>query len=100
MRRLMVAALSALILLCEPLSTLHRRGLHSSPRTPLLINLFQVGAPAATSLRPGAPLQASASESGERPSAQEGISLESGNPIARELSGGQSHSYKITVISG
>jgi CHAT domain-containing protein/Tfp pilus assembly protein PilF len=33
-------------------------------------------------------------------SAQETDSLEPGKPIERELSGGQSHSYKITMISG
>jgi CHAT domain-containing protein/predicted negative regulator of RcsB-dependent stress response len=34
------------------------------------------------------------------PSVQESISLEPGKPVERELSGGQSHSYKITTISG
>jgi CHAT domain-containing protein/tetratricopeptide (TPR) repeat protein len=34
------------------------------------------------------------------PNAQESISLEPGKPVERELSGGQSHSYKITMISG
>jgi hypothetical protein len=33
-------------------------------------------------------------------SAQETDSLELGKPIERELSGGQSHSYNITMISG
>jgi hypothetical protein len=41
-----------------------------------------------------------ASERGAAPSAQESISLEPGKPVERELSGGQSHSYKITMISG
>jgi CHAT domain-containing protein/tetratricopeptide (TPR) repeat protein len=66
-----------------------------------MINLLRVGAPAATSLRPVAsPAQAPVSERGAVPSAQEVISLEPGKPVERELSGGQSHSYKITMTSG
>ena len=54
MRRLIIAALSALILLCVPFSTPQGRGLHSIRWTPLIINLLiRAGAPAATSLRPG-----------------------------------------------
>ena len=41
-----------------------------------------------------------ASERGAAPSAQESISLEPGKPVERELSGGQSHFYKITMTSG
>src|SRR5262245_11332012 len=91
MRRLMIAALSALILLCTPLSDLQGCGLHSTRWTPVMINLLRVGA---------SPAQASASERGVTPSAQESISLEPGRPIERELSGGQSHFYKIAMISG
>src|SRR5262249_47255280 len=36
---------------------------------------------------------------GATQSADEELSLELGKPIERELSGGQSHSYKITMIS-
>src|SRR5262245_39157708 len=101
MRRLTIAALSALILLQMPLSAPQSRGLHSIPWTPLMINLLGAGAPAATSLQPEAPLaQAPASEHGAAPIAQESISLEPGKPIERELSGGQSHSYKLAMISG
>ena len=46
------------------------------------------------------PAQAHASERGAAPGAQESVSLEPGKPVERELSGGQSHSYKITMISG
>jgi hypothetical protein len=46
------------------------------------------------------PAQASASEGGAAQSAQESISLEPGKPIERELSGGQSHFYKIAMTSG
>src|SRR5262245_46167442 len=96
-----IAALSALMLLCVPTSTLQSCGLYSIRWTPLMTNLLRVGSPAVTSLRPGAPsAQAPASERGAAPGAQESISLEPGKPIERELSGGQSHSYKITVISG
>src|SRR5262245_19401068 len=96
-----IAALSALILLCVPISTPQSCGLYSIRWIPLRINLLLVGSPAATSQRPGAPpAQAPASERGAASSAQESISLEPGKPVERELSGGQSHSYKITMISG
>ena len=97
MRRLIIAALSALILLCTPFSDPQGCGLHSIRWTPLMINLLiQAGAPAATSLRPVAPpAQAPASERGAAPSAQESVSLEPGKPVERELSGGQSHFCKI-----
>ena len=98
---IIIAALSALILLCTPISTPRGRVLHSTRWAPLMINLLRVGAPAATSLSPGAaPVQASASEHGAAQSAQESVSLEPGKPIEQELSGGQSHSYKITMTSG
>jgi CHAT domain-containing protein len=158
MRRLIIAALSALILLCTPFSTLiivsasetarrnqgfspmlrrintdYRRQsariranprflpfdlvaetmiiapfsdpqgywLRSIRRTPLMTYLLRVGVPIATSLRPGAPpAQAPASTRGAAPSVQESVSLEPGKPVERELSGGQSHFYKITMISG
>src|SRR5262245_22553912 len=91
MRRLTIVALSTLILLCAPFSNPQGCGLHSIGRTLLMTNLLWVGA---------SPAQASASELGVAPAAQESISLEPGKPIERELSGGQSHSYKITIISG
>src|SRR5262245_13328689 len=101
MRRLIIAALSALILLCTPILTPQGRGLHSIRWPTLMINLFRVGAPAAASPRPRAwPAPAPASERGETPGAQESISLEPGKPVERELSGGQSHSYKISMTSG
>jgi len=46
------------------------------------------------------PAQASTGEHGAAPSAQESISLEPGKPVERELSGGQSHSYNVTMSSG
>ena len=102
MRRLMIAALSALMLLCTPFSDPQGCGLHSIRWTPFMINLLiRAGAPAATNLRPVAPpAQAPASERGAAPSAQESVSLEPGKPVERELSGGQSHFYKITMTSG
>src|SRR6266545_2256065 len=101
MRRLITATLSALILLCVPLSPPQGCGTHSIGWPPLMINPLRVGSPAATSLRPGAPpVQAPASERGAAPSAQESISLEPRKPVERELSGGQSHSYKVTMGSG
>src|SRR5882672_10555761 len=101
MRRLVIAALSTLILLCIPLSPPQGRGLHSIRWTPFTINLLRAGSPDATSLRPGAPpVQSPASTRGAALSAQESISLEPGKPIERELSGGQSHFYKIAMTSG
>jgi len=102
MRRLMITALSALILLCVSSSTPQGRGLHSIRWPPLMIDLLiRAGAPAAASPRPVAPhAQAPASERGATPSAQESVSLEPGNPVERELSGGQSHFYKIAMTSG
>ena len=72
MRRLMIAALSALILLCTPFSGPQGCGLHSIRWTPLMINpLIQAGSPAATNLRPVAPpSQAPASARGAAPSAR------------------------------
>src|SRR5262245_45676265 len=101
MRRLVIATLPALILLCAPISTPQGCELHSIRWTSLVINLLRVGAPAVTSLRPGAPpVQANTSERIATQIAQESVSLEPGKPIERELSGGQSHSYKIMLISG
>jgi CHAT domain-containing protein/Tfp pilus assembly protein PilF len=91
MRRLTIAALSTLILLYTPFSNPQVCGLHSIGWTPLMTNLLWVVAP---------PAQVSASERGAAPGAQESISLEPGKPVERELSGGQSHSYKITATTG
>src|SRR5262249_22088053 len=101
MRRLMIADLSALILLCVSISTPQGHGLHSILRPPLMINLLRAVPRAATSLRPeGPPAQVPASERRAAQSAQEDNSLEPGKPIQREISGGQSHSYKVTMNSG
>jgi CHAT domain-containing protein len=96
-----IAAFSALMLLCVPTLTLQSCGLYSIRWTPLMTNLLRVGSPAVTGLRPGTPpAQAPASERGAEPGAQESVSLEPGKPIERELSGGQSHFYKIAMTSG
>jgi CHAT domain-containing protein/predicted negative regulator of RcsB-dependent stress response len=66
-----------------------------------MTNVLRVGSPAVASLRQGAPpAQAPASERGAASVAKESISLEPGKPVERELSGGQSHSYKIALVSG
>jgi tetratricopeptide (TPR) repeat protein len=66
-----------------------------------MMDLIWGDVPAAASPRPGAlPGQSPASERGAAPSAQENISLEPGKPVERELSGGQSHFYKIAMTSG
>src|SRR5262249_16506909 len=92
-----IAALSALMLLCVPTSTLQSCGLNSIRWTPLKTNLLRVGAPAVTGLSPGAP---PSTERGAAPGVQESICVEPGKPVERELSGGQSHSYKLAMVSG
>jgi CHAT domain-containing protein len=102
MLRVTIAALSTLILLCVSISTLQGRGTHSIRWTPLRFNLpVQAEVSAATNLRPEAsPVQSPASERGAAQSAQKSDSLESGKPVERELSGGLSHIYKITMSPG
>jgi len=95
---IIIAAISALILVCIPISIPRGCGFNSTRWTH---HMLRVGSPDVTGLRPGGPpAQASASERGVTPSIQESISLEPGKPVERELSGGQSHSYKITMNSG
>jgi len=67
-----------------------------------IINLLiLVGLSVSPSIWPGSSFaQASDDARKASQSAQETDSLEPGKPIERELSGGQSHSYKITMISG
>src|SRR6185436_20272278 len=91
MRRLVIPTLSTLILLCAPISTTQGRGLHSVSRPTLTNNLLWVEAQPAQSPT-GAP--------GAAQSAQESITLEPGKPVERELSGGQSHFYKISMATG
>ena len=50
--------------------------------------------------KPEASGAACASQRARAASAQESISLEPGKPVERELSGGQSHFYKIAMTSG
>jgi tetratricopeptide (TPR) repeat protein len=71
-------------------------------RLGVIINLLiWIGLSASPYLWLGAaPVQASARERGAAQSAQESSSLELGRPIQQELSGGQTHSYKITMTSG
>jgi CHAT domain-containing protein/Tfp pilus assembly protein PilF len=91
MRRLVISALSALILPLIFISNPQGRELHSMRRPVPMMNLLWVGAP---------PTHASASARSAAPGAQKSISLEPGKPVERELSGGQSHSFKITMTSG
>ncbi|MGH9751495.1 MAG: tetratricopeptide repeat protein [Blastocatellia bacterium] len=67
-----------------------------------IINLLiWVGLSVSPCLWPGSlPVQASPGARRAAQIAQESDSLEPGKPLERELSGGQSHSYKITMISG
>jgi hypothetical protein len=71
-------------------------------RLGVIINLLiWVGLSSTPYLWPNSPpAHASDSVRSAVQSAQESNSLEPGKPIQRELSGDQSHSYKITMISG
>jgi hypothetical protein len=85
-----------------PVANPQGRGWPTTRRTVQIINLLLwAGLSASPCLWPGtAPVQAIASTRSATQSAQESDSLEPGKPVERELSGGQSHSYKITMISG
>ena len=85
-----------------PVTKPQDRGCSTTRRAIQIINmLLWAGLSASQCLWPeAAPVQANASERSPTQSAQESDSLEPGKPIEREISGGQSHSYKITMISG
>jgi CHAT domain-containing protein/tetratricopeptide (TPR) repeat protein len=78
------------------------QGLPTARCAAFIINLLiWVGLLVSPSLWPSSSLvQASDGARIAAQSTQETDSLEPGKPIERELSGGQSHSYKITMISG
>src|SRR5262245_62432299 len=85
-----------------PVSNPQGQGLPTSRRAAFIISLLiWVGLSVSLSLWPGSSL-AQASDDAHRASqsAQETDSLEPGKPIERELSSGQSHSYKIKMIPG
>jgi CHAT domain-containing protein/Tfp pilus assembly protein PilF len=85
-----------------PIANQQGGGWSNTRRAVQIINLLLwAGLSASPCLWPGAePVHASTSERAAAPNAQESISLEPDKPVERELSGGQSHSYKITMISG
>jgi tetratricopeptide (TPR) repeat protein len=66
-----------------------------------IILLAWIGLPVVAWPPPGSPAtQAGDSARGASQRADEELSLEPGKPVERELSGGQSHFYKITLTSG
>src|SRR5262245_11364943 len=85
-----------------PFSNSQGQGLPATRCAAFIINLLiWVGLSVSPSLWPSSSLvQASDGARTAAQSAQETDPLEPGKPIERELSGGQSHSYKITMISG
>ncbi|MBO0719277.1 MAG: CHAT domain-containing protein [Blastocatellia bacterium] len=90
MRLLYIASLSTLALLCLPVPASHGYEIESSCHA------------TSTCLRQDSPSAFAATTTGERDpraSAQESVLLELGKPIERELAGGQSHSYGITLAS-
>ena len=85
-----------------PVSNPQGRGWPTTRRVVRIISLLLwAGLSASTCLWPDlSPVQANASERSEAQSFQESRSLELSKPIERELSGGESHFYKITMSSG
>jgi CHAT domain-containing protein/tetratricopeptide (TPR) repeat protein len=85
-----------------PVSNQQGQGLPTTRCVAFIINLLiWVGLLVSPSPWPSSShVQASDGARRAAQSAQETDSLEPGKPIERELSGGQSHSYKITMISG
>jgi hypothetical protein len=85
-----------------PISALHDRGLRTTRRFILMINLLAWVIFAVVAWPPtgSSPVQASAGDRGAIQSADEGQSLEPGAPIERELTGGQSHFYRISLTPG
>jgi CHAT domain-containing protein/tetratricopeptide (TPR) repeat protein len=66
-----------------------------------MIDMSRRVAQAATIARPDvSPAQSPDSERGAAQSAQEGITLDAGKPVERELSGGDAHFYNVTMNSG
>src|SRR4030095_3626495 len=85
-----------------PIANQQGRGWLPPPRAVQIINLLLwAGLSVSPCLWPGGtPVQAIASERSATQSVQENDSLEPGKLVKREISGGQLHSYKITMISG
>jgi CHAT domain-containing protein/predicted negative regulator of RcsB-dependent stress response len=86
----------------RPISTSHRRGMRTTRPIILMIILpVWIGLPAAA-LPPPDSLTTRKGDSarGAGQSGEQELSLELGKPIERELSGAQSHFYKITMTSG
>src|SRR5262245_15741951 len=74
--------------------------LNARPVILIVILLAWIGSPV-VAWQPGLlTMQAGDRARGAAQSADEEFSLEAGRPIERELSGGQSHFYKITMTSG
>jgi CHAT domain-containing protein/predicted negative regulator of RcsB-dependent stress response len=85
-----------------PVANPQGRGWPTTRRVVQIINLtLWAGLSASRCLWPDLPpAQATASERSKAQSVQVSGSLELSKPIERELSGGESHFYKITTISG
>jgi hypothetical protein len=84
-----------------PISIPQVRGLQTTRHVIFtIILLARIGLPVGAWPPPGSLTRAGDRARGAAPSAQESISLEPGKPVERELSGGQSHFYKIAMTSG
>jgi len=84
-----------------PISTSQMRGLQTTrPIILIIILLVWIGLPVVAWPPDSLATQAGNSGRGATQNADVELSLEPGKPVERELSGGQSHFYKITMTSG
>jgi CHAT domain-containing protein/Tfp pilus assembly protein PilF len=84
-----------------PISTAQMRGLQATrPAILKIILLVWIGLPVVVWPPDSLATHAGNSARGAAQSADEELSLEPGKPVERELSGGQSHFYKITMAPG
>jgi CHAT domain-containing protein len=83
-----------------PISVLHDRSLKTTRLSILNLLVWSVLMVVAWPAPDLLPAQAIAGDHGAAQSAEDSQSLEPGTPIERELTGGQSHFYRITLISG
>ena len=85
----------------KPISISQIKGLQTARHVILMIILLAwIGSPVVAWPPRSATTQVGDGARGAAQSADEELSLEPGKPIERELSGGQSHFYKITMTSG
>jgi CHAT domain-containing protein/uncharacterized protein HemY len=84
-----------------PISTSRTQGLQTTPPVILIfILLVWIGLPVVAWSSPGSLTTQAGDARGAAQNTAEEFSLEPGKPVERELSGGQSHFYKISMTTG